>query len=380
MFSWLKRQGSSGGLGNNVGPKVDVDIFKKYEQFLDFGVKLRCQGDYAGALDSLREALRLNPRSVSALIHSARLHDFLDDSDTAIQMFDKAINIESNNADYYFFRALTYKKRENFQRAMGDLERAIQLNPNDGENYDVLGSIYIEFKKYNEAINVFDRAIERDDCNVNVLGKKGLCLFYLGEFRRSIIFLDRSIRIYPKIEEFFYYRANSKVKLGNYKDALVDFNCALDINPNYFRALLDRGRLYVIAGDFERAKVDFSTIINNSPECVEAAAAQNEIDTVLKSENHKSGTGDWDNEIGKSSDKIIEKLLKERDMWMSRAQVALARIIEMEKLQYKEPHREDERFNLLRRFLAREFHPDNIVTDGIEKIIRTEVFKKYGLK
>ena len=39
----------------------------------------------------------------------------------------------------------------------------------------------------------------------------------------------------------------------------------------------------------------------------------------------------------------------------------------------------DRRFAALRRYLAREFHPDHSTGEGLEKLVRAEIFKKVWL-
>jgi hypothetical protein len=65
---------------------------------------------------------------------------------------------------------------------------------------------------------------------------------------------------------------------------------------------------------------------------------------------------------------LCQALVIERDAWKVRAQAR-------ETAAASEPAGNDEKYRALKKFIAREFHPDNVRADGIERLVRTEVFK-----
>lgn len=66
--------------------------------------------------------------------------------------------------------------------------------------------------------------------------------------------------------------------------------------------------------------------------------------------------------------------VKQREEWEKRALAAEARMATSPSL------RADKRFDALKRLLAREFHPDQIQGEGLEKILRAEIFKRLWPK
>ena len=381
VLGWLKRHPSSGSGAPGIKPAISTQKFREYEHHLDNGVRHRCQGRYNDALVSLNEAVRLNPNSAPALIHRAHIYGNMGDFDLAIQNFDAAIKINSTVADYYFFIAKEYTNSRRFTQAVVDLERAVSLNPHDNENWEALGCAHLECNNYQNAITMFDRALLSDEYNEFTLGKKGICLFHLGHFDRALGVLGESIRIYPGIEEVFCFRGMCNVELKNYQGALYDFDCALLINNSSYVAMWRRAKLHGLMENFSLAKADFNEIVSNSPHAYEVNLARNEIASITQIENGRLKKDIKSPYIKKNESEDIQKLLFERDRWKRQAQMAQSRIDELEAaLTRASIRKEDKRFSELRRFLAREFHPDNAVADGIEKIVRTEIFKKMWPK
>ena len=66
-------------------------------------------------------------------------------------------------------------------------------------------------------------------------------------------------------------------------------------------------------------------------------------------------------------------MLDQREHWRGRAIRAEA---VLKKIDVSPPEEVDARYPALRRFLAKRFHPDHAPGDGIEKIIRNEIFKE----
>ncbi len=80
-------------------------------------------------------------------------------------------------------------------------------------------------------------------------------------------------------------------------------------------------------------------------------------------------------EVGRLRD-LGKKAVAQRDEWERRGLAAEARAQQLANgLTAAKAERADTKFDQLRRLLAHEFHPDHAPTEGIEKIVRSEIFK-----
>jgi hypothetical protein len=66
-------------------------------------------------------------------------------------------------------------------------------------------------------------------------------------------------------------------------------------------------------------------------------------------------------------------IVEQREQWKLRALLAEEKL---NKLPDAQPDPGDQRYSTLRRFLAKRFHPDHAPGTGIEKLIRSEIFKE----
>ena len=65
-------------------------------------------------------------------------------------------------------------------------------------------------------------------------------------------------------------------------------------------------------------------------------------------------------------------VIGQRDEWMTRA-LAAEELLETER---RRPANGDDRFNKLRRLVAKELHPDFCTLESLEKLLRAECFKR----
>jgi tetratricopeptide (TPR) repeat protein len=75
--------------------------------------------------------IRRNPNDPAAYYNRAHLALGKNDDDQAIEDFTRAIQLNQNYADAYFFRAAVYAKRQNYGLAAADYEMLVGLKPDN---------------------------------------------------------------------------------------------------------------------------------------------------------------------------------------------------------------------------------------------------------
>lgn len=176
----------------------------------------------------------------------------------ALTDFNRALQLQPDNAATHSQRALTYVRMRDFDRALADYNRAIELSPQSAGFYNDRGVAYMDLKDFARAVADFDRAIEinpRYPLSYNnrarsvVLGQ--------GDHARAIADLDRAIELNPKYALAFENRGLSHLELKDLAKALTDFNTAVELNPRSARALNARGVAYERQGNRDQAVADY---------------------------------------------------------------------------------------------------------------------------
>ena len=96
---------------------------------LDFLVN----GDYANAINSSNNALRLDPSFTLSYIIRARAYYEINEFDKAITDCSSAIRLDGGSITAYTIRGNAYKKKGDYTRAITDWETALRVDPNSAE-------------------------------------------------------------------------------------------------------------------------------------------------------------------------------------------------------------------------------------------------------
>ena len=77
----------------------------------------------------------------------------------AIADYDKAIELNPDDADTYINRGISYKNLKESQKAIADYTKAIELNPDYATAYNNRGLAYYDLKEFPKAIADYTKAI-----------------------------------------------------------------------------------------------------------------------------------------------------------------------------------------------------------------------------
>ena len=98
------------------------------------------------------------------------------DYKSAIIEYDKAITINPNDPDFYYFRGWAKARREvrDLKGAISDLEKLNLIEPNQINNILDLATIYAKAGKYRDAVDLTDKAIKIFPDNGNIIYWRGI--------------------------------------------------------------------------------------------------------------------------------------------------------------------------------------------------------------
>jgi Tfp pilus assembly protein PilF len=128
-------------------------------QYLSRGVERRAKQDYDLALADFAEAAKIDKKYADAFYNRCAVYNFRKEYDAALTECSQAIKLgpgadatiaggserlEKDHAlsDYYAERGFAYFKKDDFIRALVDLDNAIRLNANNGRALKTRGQTY----------------------------------------------------------------------------------------------------------------------------------------------------------------------------------------------------------------------------------------------
>lgn len=184
----------------------------------------------------------------------------------SINDLDKSIRLNNNYASAFSNRGFVYLNAKLFGQAIKDFNRAIQLEPNNAQNYVYRAQCNRPTDK-NLAISDFNKAVELAPKNSYVYVARGN--FYeqdLKDFSSALADYTRAIELERRENElalYYYNRGGIYQKINDYGRAIDDYTRGITIindsqqkNPLLAWIYMKRGECYKNLGNNEQYQVD----------------------------------------------------------------------------------------------------------------------------
>ena len=180
---------------------IRSNAYKTYDY--DYSIMESMADEYGrqGQFDKVQEfgekALTVNTTSYHTYEILANVYALKKDIPRSLQMYDKAIALDSTVGNVYFNRGVTLVE-SNPAKAIEDYNKALSL-PAHGKNYKIRVSrayAYLKLNKYKEAIEDYTYGIENTDENPsNYYADRGIAKFNMQDKAGAITDLKQAISL-----------------------------------------------------------------------------------------------------------------------------------------------------------------------------------------
>lgn len=157
----------------------------------------------------------------------------------AIERFDKAIEIEPDNLEIIYDKAVSLQMSLRFDDAISLYDRVLSVNPGDFASLVNKGLCFSNpaKKMLEEAVLCFDEALRTAPNDSGVLSLKGYALDSLGRYREAILCFDMVLQQSPGDLNVTLNKGISLAHLGKYDEAIAYFDRVLVDEPHNSLAL-----------------------------------------------------------------------------------------------------------------------------------------------
>jgi Flp pilus assembly protein TadD len=203
------------------------DPFLSSEEYDERAHKQYDRGDYEGALETLKEGLRLYPHSV----------------------------------ELYVGLGYTRLAREEFAWARQAFEKALVLDPEHDDSMVGLGEALLRFGRGGEALDLFRRVRQGPSGeDSELLLSMGRALYREQRFDEARGYFQAVVRDNPQDAEATAALAFTLHRLGREKSAVRELRAALALNPEHHEARIYLAHLLYDRGDWKGALDGFSAL------------------------------------------------------------------------------------------------------------------------
>ena len=173
------------------GSKADFYSMLARAQVLD--------GDAKSAIESIGEALKLEPNDVGHLFDEAWIYSHSRQWDQAIPRFEKLIADNANNKRaqrlFHFSLSNIYVQKGEFRKGEEILEKIFESDPEDTQLNNDLGYLWADQgKNLEKAERMIRKALAAEPDNGAYLDSLGWVLFKLGKYQEAVGPLEQSVK------------------------------------------------------------------------------------------------------------------------------------------------------------------------------------------
>jgi tetratricopeptide (TPR) repeat protein len=187
----------------------------------------------------------------------------------AILFLSRALEIDCNYDDAYYFRGLSFERKGDIASALCDYRRALSIRGGLYFATYLLAFqtdpryLFISYGNSNgcswweKAISDYTRPIPIAEREALFYCKEGTRYNAHGDLSRSIMMYSKALKIDPLNVFGFFQRAGVWNTLGKYERAISDYGEALNLNPRFAKAYYSRGQIYFRKNQHDKAYDDF---------------------------------------------------------------------------------------------------------------------------
>jgi tetratricopeptide (TPR) repeat protein len=209
--------------------------------------------------------------------------------DKAIKELDEAIRLEPNAPIRYLERGEVWLEKKDYDNAIKDFDEALRLHkaiPLDPMFVKLLYSdrnrIWIQKKDYDRAIKDCDEAIRLWPADPNFLFSRGFVWHEKKDYDKAIMDYDEAIRINPKDILAFRNRGLAWHSKQDNDKAIRDYDEAIRLDPKSSHGYLGRGRVWLAKKEHEQAIKDYDEAIRLDPKNESAYSNRGQVWNILK--------------------------------------------------------------------------------------------------
>ena len=199
--------------------------------------------DVKGAIEDYRRAIKLDPQYDNVYDTTAAIKHNLKDYSAALRLYSKiAANEKTDTA--YFRRGILNMYLQDYKAAIRDFDKALLLNSNNAEAYYKRGYSKAQLKEYAGAIADYATAIstvfkanENSASGAPLLEKAYMRMaelnFLNANYKAAQIDYDTLIRLHPYTADYYLQRGKLKIMLNEKTDACLDFKNYAELSGNH---------------------------------------------------------------------------------------------------------------------------------------------------
>jgi tetratricopeptide (TPR) repeat protein len=199
--------------------------------------------DTAKAVDTLRQALLLDPQNVNLYLDFAAISSAHQSFQVGINVMNDGIALQPKAASLYFARGVLFVELAEYEKAQADFEAAYELDPNQSLSAAAQGLAAVQQNDLDQALASVQEKLARRPTDPILLYLQADVLTQKGaepgtpEFETAMRSAKKAVALRPTLGPARGVLAKLYLQAGQYPEAITQCKKALEIDPKDQAAL-----------------------------------------------------------------------------------------------------------------------------------------------
>ncbi len=194
-----------------------INSVSNIDKQINFIGTLISSGKIGEAEPLVRELLQKSSHNPAILHQMGCIKYFQGFYEDAIHYLSSAIKYKKNNSDYYFWRALSYGRKNDNLRAIIDYRKSLSLNANNASCIHNYAKALGREGEWRAALTQVERALKIRPQDQDILVTRGFIEFKLDQLDVSDQTFKEVMETHPQNYEAMYFRGITNLKQKNFE-------------------------------------------------------------------------------------------------------------------------------------------------------------------
>ncbi len=225
------------------------------EALIETGSQRLEAGDLAGALERFEKAARLDSNDPRSRYLAAVAYEKKGDATQAERLFREALKLDPKLADVRAELGALLEEKGRHDDAVTELKQAVALQPDLGDGWFNLGQAELARHRCAEAIPAFQKAASLKPGEAEPVLQRSIALRQCKKNDDAVKAAREAVKIAPQNAMVQLNLGTTLETLGKLDDARTAYTAAAKIKPDYATAFWSLGLLELHANNAAAAKV-----------------------------------------------------------------------------------------------------------------------------
>jgi tetratricopeptide (TPR) repeat protein len=225
-------------------------------------IALEDQKDFAGAVEALQKALKIEPRSTATQFNLTQAYLGAGQKEKGLELAHSLSEQAKNNVPAHFTLGVLLAKQGQYGEAIHEFETADALQPGTFEILHDLGHAYLQSGDNVKALDILDRALKLSPDSVETLYFMAQAYAKQGKDLDALDLLVKAHKLAPRNTDVIFFMARLSMKQTYYEDATALLEEGLKTDPNDPNLLAALGICNFANGKITKAKDIFQALLD----------------------------------------------------------------------------------------------------------------------